>query len=715
MRRHLASARARYRGLPRWVRWPVTAGLGLLLLGIAGFAALWFTVDLPDETPMPQSAVIVTEAGEELAVVAPEGLRFEVPLDEVSDIAVQAVLAAEDRAFYSHGGIDPTGIARALWHNVRSDETQGGSTITQQLVKLAYTDGERSFTRKLREAILAIKLDRTADKDEILERYLNSVYFGRNAYGIEAAARAYFGISAAELDLPQAALLAGLVRSPETAEPLEDEEEAARRRRTVLDALVATGDITESEAADADALDLGAIPVEAPGTEVTAAPHFVDRVREEAIAILGEEAVYGDGLRIVTTLDLRQQQAAELAVAEVLTEPLDPQAALIALDSDGAVRAYVGGRDHDALQLDLVRGAGGGGSGRQPGSTFKPFVLTAALEQGIGLGARYPGPETIELDLGGEVWEVDNYGGAGYGTLTVAQATADSVNTVYAQLVEQVGPAAVIDAATTLGIESELAAHPSVGLGAQEVSVEELANAYLTLANDGNRVQPYDIVRIEDGDGNVVWEPEPPSLEQVIEPDIARAVSFALQDVISSGTGTAADIGRPAAGKTGTTQDNVDAWFAGYVPGYTAVVWMGYPEGSQPMDDVHGRAVTGGSFPAQIWARFMTVALEGRDIADFEEPPDELLGSSRGDTTSTTDPPNSITVPDDSTTSSSATISTSGGDGSTTTTATTAPTTTATTAAPTTTATTAPPEEQASDGGNGNGNGGGGGGGGGGP
>ena len=717
MRRHLASLRSRYCGLPRWVRWPLLAGMGLLLLGLLGFAVLWATVDLPDETPMPQSAVIVTEAGEELAVVAPEGLRFEVSLDEVSDVTVQAVLAAEDRQFYSHGGIDPTAIARALWQNIRSDDTQGGSTITQQVVKLAYTSGERSFTRKLREAILAIKLDRTADKDEILERYLNTVYFGRNAYGIEAAARAYFDTTAAELDLAQASLLAGLIRSPETAEPIEQPEEAARRRRTVLDALVETGDITEAQRDETDALELGAIPVERPGTEVTAAPHFVDRVREEAIAILGEEAVYGSGLRIVTTLDLRQQLEAEAAIAQTLDEPGDPQAALIALDSDGAIRAYVGGRNHDELQLDLVRGESGGGSGRQPGSTFKPFVLAAALSDGIGLGARFPAPAQIDIDLGGEVWEVDNYGGEGFGTLTVAQATASSVNTVYAQLLERVGPDAVVDAAHALGIESELSAEPSIALGTEEVSVQEMARAYLTLADDGNRVEPYDIVRIEDADGDIVWEPDDPQLEQVIEPEIARAVTSALRGVIEGGTGEAADIGRPAAGKTGTTQDNVDAWFAGYVPGYAAVVWMGYPEGSQPMDDVHGRSVTGGSFPAEIWARFMTAALEGRDVADFEEPPAELLGEGEGQEGPTTTAGSSTSGPSSSSTSpSSSSTSTSSPDGSTTSTTADDREPTTTTAAPTTTTpppttTTAPPGDGGGGGGNDNGNGGGGGGG----
>jgi membrane peptidoglycan carboxypeptidase len=298
----------------------------------------------------------------------------------------------------------------------------------------------------------------------------------------------------------------------------------------------------------------------------------------------------------------------------------------------------------------------------------------------------------------------------------VAQATADSVNTVYAQLLERVGPDAVVDAAHTLGISSELSAHPSIALGAQEVSVQEMAHAYLTLADDGNLVEPYAIARIEDGDGDVVWEPDLPGLEQVIEPEIARAVTHALRGVIDGGTGTAADIGRPAAGKTGTTQDNVDAWFAGYVPGYAAVVWMGYPEGSQPMDDVHGRAVTGGAFPAEIWGRFMTAALEGREVAEFEDPPDELLGAGEGQAgPSTTGGSSTSSSSSSSTSSSSSSTSTSSPDDATTSTtggqATTTTTEAPTTTAPPPTTTTAPPDEGGGGGGGGGGGNGGGGGG----
>jgi penicillin-binding protein 1A len=426
--------------------------------------------------------------------------------------------------------------------------------------------------------------------------------------------------------VPQAALLVGLLRSPETADPTEDPEEAAARRSTVLQDLVETGTITPEESAAAAATPVAATPrTSAVSLTAGVGPHFVEWVREQAIDAVGEEALYSKGLQITTTLDLRAQAAAESAVAGVLTDPAGPQAAIVALDTDGAVRAHVGGRDFEALQVDLVRGADGGGSGRQPGSTFKPFVLEAALEAGITLGDRYAAPRSIELDVGGAPFVVDNYGGTGFGDLTVAEATASSVNTVYAQLLAEVGPDAVAAAATTMGIDAKLDAVPAIALGVEELSPLDLASAYLTLADDGSRVEPYAILRIEDAQGRLLWEPDRSSPEEdVIDPGISRAVTHALRGVIDNGTGQAAGIGRPAAGKTGTTQDNVDAWFAGYVPGYAAVVWMGYPDPA-PMDDVQGRSVTGGAFPAQIWAEFMRAAMDGREVEDFPEPPDELL------------------------------------------------------------------------------------------
>jgi penicillin-binding protein 1A len=608
------------------VRWPILGGAGLFGLGVLALVVLWFTVELPEDPPALESAVLVDAEGRELAVLSQEGQRFEVALDDVAPVAVDALIAAEDRRFYSHGGVDPIGITRALISNVTSSGTQGGSTLTQQLVKNEYLSSERTLVRKVREAVLSVKLERTADKDEILERYLNTVYFGRGSYGIEAAARNYFDTTAAELTLEQSALLVGLLTSPETADPTEDMAEAEARRARVLGDMVEAEAITAAEAEAADATPIEALPRTTPVTLTAGvAPHFVEWIREQTIDAVGEDAIYGAGLRVVTTLDLDAQQAAEAAVAEILTDPEGPQAALVALDTDGAIRAHVGGRDFEALQVDLVRGADGGGSGRQPGSTFKPFVLQAALESGTTLGDRYAAPPRIELDVDGTPFPVENYGGSGFGDLTVADATADSVNTVYAQLLAEVGPPAVADAAAAAGIDAELEPFPSIALGVEEVSPLDLASAYLTYADDGTSVEPYAIERIEDADGNVLWEPDLPEPEEgAVDPEVARAVTAALRGVIEGGTGGAADIGRPAAGKTGTTQDNVDAWFAGYVPGYAAVVWMGYPDPA-PMDDVQGRAVTGGAFPAEIWGRFMEAAVADREVEDFPAPPDELV------------------------------------------------------------------------------------------
>ncbi len=668
--------RARWRTWPRWVRWPLTAGTGLFVLGLAALAFLWFTVELPEDPPELQSAVIVGEDGRELAVLSQEGQRFIVSLDEMNPVVVDALLSAEDRRFYDHGGIDPIGITRALVSNLRHSGTQGGSTLTQQLVKNEYLTNERSLWRKAREAVLSVKLERSEDKDQILERYLNTVYFGRGAYGIEAAARAYFDASAADLTVDQAALLVGLLRSPETADPVEDMDEATARRASVLQDMVANEVLTqeEADAAEATPIEVNERTAPAPPTGGLA-PHFVEWVRQQTVAAVGEDALYGRGLKVVTTLDLDAQAAAEAAVVETITDPAGPQAALVALDEDGAIRAHVGGRDYDALKVDLARGVDGGGSGRQPGSTFKTFVLQAALEDGATLADTYPGPPEIDVDVDGTAFPVENYGGEGFGDLTVAEATARSVNTVYAQLMAQVGPAAVADAAEAAGIDAELDLVPSLALGAEEVSPQDLASAFLTFANDGTRVEPYAISRIEDGDGNVLWEPDRPEPdEDAVEPEVARTVTEALRGVIEDGTGTAADIGRPAAGKTGTTQNNVDAWFAGYVPGYTAVVWMGYPDPTE-MD-----GVTGGGMPAQIWHAFMTAAMEDREAEDFPDPPDDLLRPAPDATSSTSSSSSSSSSSTSSTSTTapdgSSTTSTTEPDGSTTTT--TEPTTTTT-------------------------------------
>jgi penicillin-binding protein 1A len=613
----------------RLARWPLMGATVALALAVGITAWLYATVDLPEDPPQQASTIVYDTAGNELALLQRDGFRIDVALDDVAPVAIDALLAAEDQRFYEHGGLDPSGLLRAVANNVRGGDTQGASTITQQLVKNSYLSSERTITRKVREAVLAFKLERREDKDEILERYLNTVYFGRGALGIEAAARMYFGTGADQLEAHQAALLVSMLRAPGSADPTTDPPAAERRRALVIDAMVHAGSLHPEEAKAAHAQPLGATDTLQPPTLLAGtAPHFVEWVREDLVEELGEDEVYGGGLRVHTTLDPADQAAAEMVVASHLTHPDEPQAALVAMDRSGAVRAHVGGRDFDALQVDLARGRDGGGTGRQAGSTFKPFVLAAALERGIPLGTRYPAPAEMSFDLPVEPWEVSNYGSQGFGDQSLLDATARSVNTVYAQLVLEVGADAVADLARRAGIRDELAPLPSLALGTGEVSVLDMASAYLTLARDGEWVAPRIIERIETADGRVLFEAEGAATRRAMEVGPARAVTHALEGVLTDGTGTEARLDRPAAGKTGTTQSNGDAWFAGYTPEYAAVVWMGYPEGPQrQMDSVQGASVTGGGLPARIWQAFMAAALTDVAPTGFEPPPPELLAT----------------------------------------------------------------------------------------
>lgn len=692
----------------RWGRWPLAAFVLVGLVGIGLFAYLYATVSLPDEPPELESSVVVDAHGRQLAVFAKDGLRVPVDLEQVSPIVVKSLIAAEDRDFRSHDGVDPRGLARAAFNNLRGRATQGGSTITQQLVKNMYLSPERSYGRKVKEAVLAIKLERTMSKDEILERYLNTVYFGRGAYGIEAASRTWFDTHANKLTVPQAALLIGLLRAPESGDPAHHRDVALRRRNSVIEDLADVGDLTRAEAKAFERVPIETAPRKSQVTlRAGVGAHAIEWIRRQAIDRFGEEVVYGGGLVIHSTLDLDQQRAAEQAVHEVLDRPDDPQAALVAIDRDGAIRAHVGGRDYGKLEVDLARGASGGGSGRQAGSSFKPIVLATALERHVAtLGTTYPGPAQLELDANGTPWKVGNYGGERFGTIDLATATAHSVNTTYAQLMLDVGPPNVVDTALALGIRSRLHPNPSLVLGTGEVSVVDMADAYSTFARDGRHVDPYLIAEVTDGDGHVLYRAHPDQ-GQAIQPGTAHAVTSALEGVIDEGTGTGAAIGRPAAGKTGTTQNNGDAWFAGYTPDLTAAVWMGYPEGPQhTMDDVHGRSVTGGSFPAEIWKRFMERALAKVPPKGFPPPPEELVrplrAPSRPERTTSAPSESTTTTTTEPTTSTTTTAPTKGkpkGDGGppkkkdpkpadTTTTTTAAPTTTS--APPTTVAEPAP-------------------------
>ena len=625
-----------------WVRWPLAAAVGVFTLLVLTFVFLYFTVKLPKNPPELASSVVLDAQGREVAVLAKDQLRVEVRLDQMAPVVPDALLSSEDRRFYEHSGIDPVGLLRAVVNDLRGGATQGGSTITQQLVKNSYLDGDRSLWRKMKEAVLAIKLERRDDKASILERYLNVVYFGRGAYGIEAAARTYFNESAAQLNAPQAALLVGLLRAPESADPATNPAEAKRRRDTVLQDMVENHKLSAADADAAKAAPLGATDLKHP-VSLTAgvAAHFVEWVRQQAVQQLGAQAVYGAGLRIHTTLDLDAQRAAEQAVSSVLTDPNDPQAALVALDRDGNIKAYVGGRDYNTLQVDLARGKDGGGSGRQPGSAFKPFTLAAALEQKTALDTMFPAPPTITLDTGSGPWTVNNFNNEGFGITDLTTATANSINTVYAQLMLQTGPKNVSDLAHHAGIVSPLEPNPSLTLGTDEVSPMELADSYLTFAREGEHVPTVAITSIEDAHGKVVYRAPATAPQRVMQQGTAQAVSYALQRVITSGTGTAAQLDRPVAGKTGTTENFGDAWFSGYTPNYVATVWMGFPDGREhEMTDVHGIAVSGGTLPAQIWHAFMQQALVNVPRVDFTPPPDDLLhGKGTSGPTLTVDPP----------------------------------------------------------------------------
>ena len=694
----------------------------------AGFALA--QVDLPEEDPLLQSTFVcaadITEQCSEdnaMAKLSGEEDRVSVPLEEMPQVFIDAVLAAEDRQFFSHSGIDPVGIARALYRDLRNEGVrQGGSTITQQYAKNAYLSSERTVLRKLKEAVLAIELERELSKEEILERYLNIVYFGRGAYGAEAAARSYYGKSIRDIGLPEAAYLAGLIRAPETADVSNDPERATFRRDSVLAGMVRTGAITGDERDAAAAVPIGDMArprsqrdsmTVLRGAEV-GSHYYVEHVRRQLYDRYGAERVNGGALRVYTTLDLDLQAAAHQAVWGTLDRPEDPAGALVSIDDAGRVLAMVGGRDFEASEVNLALGRSAGGTGRQPGSSFKPFVLATALEQGISLRSRFDNEyqKVYPKANAGEDWEVSNYERGNEGVMDLAEATRISSNTVYADLMLEVGPGNVADVARRLGIRSELPVVNSLALGAGEVSVMDMASAYSTFAREGEAIQPVIITKVEQVvDGEVrVLETASTKSEQAVSEATAAQVSHALRQVVLGGTGSGANPGFPVAGKTGTTQDYRDAWFVGYTPQLTTAVWMGFPdpdEQGQPrrMEGVRGRDVTGGSFPAQIWRTFMRAAVDGEDHGSFPTPDftGELLGADLTTTTSstTTLPPCRSGEDPDEDDCRATTTTTEDPDGTTTTTepeeeggepppSTTAPTTTA---APTTTTTTttAPP------------------------
>ncbi|MDY0341822.1 MAG: penicillin-binding transpeptidase domain-containing protein, partial [Coriobacteriia bacterium] len=454
------------------------------------------------------------------------------------------------------------------------------------------------------------QLESQFSKDEILEKYLNTIYFGHGAYGVQAAATTYFGKDADQLTTAECAMIAGVIKSPGTYSPRNDPQAAKNRRDTVLGQMLSLDyiDQTVHDTATAEPFTLAPLT-----TEATVAPYFVEWVKQTAIDQFGPDAVYKGGLHIHTTIDPAAQMAAENAITSILDKPDDPSAALVSIDPrTGEVRALVGGKDFSTQQFNVaVQGP------RQPGSSFKTFVLVAALENGISPEQTYESAAGSFSIPGGQTWKVT--GSSAGGPMRLRVATAKSINSVYAQLILALGADTVAETATKMGIETPIKAVPAIALGSQEVTPLEMASAYGTLANAGVHVPAHGITRVIAADGETLFQADTSGTE-VISPAVAYLTTDILKGVITSGTGTAAQIGRPAAGKTGTTQEYRDAWFVGYTPELATAVWMGHVEGQVEMKSVHGKRVTGGSFPAQIWASYMKAALADIKSTDFVKP-----------------------------------------------------------------------------------------------
>jgi penicillin-binding protein 1A len=560
-----------------------------------------------------QASIIVSSDGTRLGLLGASGLRQPVALHRISPVMRKAIIAVEDRRFYENNGIDYIGIVRALRSDVSAGALeQGGSTIEQQLVRNLYLSPQQTISRKLTEACLAVQLDRRWSKDRILETYLNDIYFGQQAYGIEAAAHAYFGVHAKDLTLEQAALLAGLPQAPSAYDPLNRPDAAKARRGEVLKAMLDNGDISPARYRRAVHSPLGLNPQRVRG--LAGESYLTDFITNQLVNEYGAERVRRGGLRIYTTLDAKMQTQATHAILGTLDRKNDPAGAIVSIDpKTGQIRAMAIAQTGKRISYDLpVDGQ------RQAGSTFKMFVLTHAVEREINpystkyLSAPFVGPNN---------WHVHTFENTYSGRIPLTQATLLSDNTVYARLTLDVGPKPVADLAERMGIQSKLKPVPSIVLGVNAVSPLDLASAYATLADGGVYHDPSILTKVVFPDGHTAQASKSRG-KRVVDEKVAGVVTRVLEANVRAGTGTAAALpGRPVAGKTGTTDSFADAWFAGWVPQLTTVTWVGYPTKEKPMKGVHGIAgVTGGTLPAQIWHTFMASALQGQPVEQFASP-----------------------------------------------------------------------------------------------
>ena len=571
-------------------------------IAVAGMVA-YYGAQMPSATSWaipdrPPNVKIVDVNGK---LIANRGMTGgeSVSLQQMSPYIPEAVIAIEDRRFYSHFGIDPLGLGRALVSNLLGGRiSEGGSTLTQQLAKNLFLTPDRTIRRKVQEVLLAFWLEHKFTKNQILEMYLNRVYFGSGAYGVEAASRRYFGKSAHDVTLPEAALLAGLVKAPSRLSPARDPKAAEKRSQLVLAAMREQGMIGEKQMASA---------MSAPPTRVasywTGSENYVaDEVMGELPDLIGE--VRSD-IVVQTTVDLDLQSVAEKAIHQLILNDGKKlhvsQGALVSIDNTGAVRAMVGGYDYANSQFDRASEAR-----RQPGSAFKPFVYLAAMEDGRT-------PDSVRNDAPVKIgkWTPENYGGKYYGRVTLTEALARSLNSVAAQLAMEVGPKAVVEVAHRLGIQSDLVANASIALGTSEVTPLELTAAYVPFANGGYKPTVHFIRRILSASGKVLYAFPQKAEPRVIRPEIVGMMNSMMRQTILTGTARRAAFGWPAAGKTGTSQSSRDAWFVGYTSNLTTGVWFGNDDNSPT------KGITGGSLPATAWKEFMTAAHEGVPVRDL--------------------------------------------------------------------------------------------------
>ena len=586
-----------------WPRGARIAGLALrwflifiVWTGVAVSAIVaWYAYDLPDidnlKAPERRASLTLTDAGGRSIAVYGDLYAGSLRLKNMPRHLKQAILATEDRRFFEHGGFDLFALARALAVNLYAGRIrQGGSTLTQQLAKNIFLKPDRTVRRKVQESLLTFWLEANFTKEQIFTLYVNRVYLGSGAYGFEAAARRYFGKSARRVTLLQAAVLAGLLKAPSRYSPLRDPEAARKRAGTVLKAMIDAGFIDSAAMKRALRGKLNVVAVAGVGR------YFSDWVLERVAGFVRRD---GQDLIVRTTLDLRLQRLAEARLRSLLAKSGKAghvrQGALVALSHDGAVRAMVGGRDYSASQFNRASQAF-----RQPGSAFKLFVYLAALESGLTLDDSFA---DRPLRIG--KWRPRNHGNRYRGDVDMREAVAHSINTVAVRISERVGRRKVIEAARRLGVTSPIRSHPSLALGASEVTLLELTGAYCAIANGGAAAWPYGIVEIRGSDGTVLYRRKRGDGSRVVSRGVVRDMRELLRGVVADGTGKAANPGWTAAGKTGTSQGFRDAWFVGYAGDLVTGVWMGNDNGARMKE------VTGGKLPARLWRDFMTAALGG--------------------------------------------------------------------------------------------------------